>query len=292
MTPLSNILCPVDFSQASYDAIEKASFLARLFQSDLTLLHVIPDLLLARSPGLSKNEDWHAQHKMDEAENEARKLLRKAKRRYIPYVVKSRSSIRRGNVAEEILLDAERLNSDLIIMAAKGQEIGESLKVVMEKASCPVLAYHKHKLTNDIGEQMKGFRRILLPLPAQWDFDRVGHLESYIETYLSFMCPELVMAKMIEPGTTHENRVQIRLQLEALGQRFVDMGLPKVRCHMLEGKYSTDLILRLSQKEACDLIMMDAPSTPTRHSDLGGFTHQVAKDAAMPVFTMNQALTN
>lgn len=292
MTPLKNILCPVDFSQASYDAIEKASFLARLFQSDLTLLHVIPDLLLTRSPGISSNEQWHAQHKMEEAEHEARKLLRQAKRRYIPYVINSKSSIRRGNVAEEILLDAERLDSDLIILAAKGQELGESLRTVMEKASCPVMAYHKHPETNELGEQMKGFRRILLPLSEQWDFDAVGHLEAYIETYLSFMCPELVMAKMIEPGTSHEGRVQIRLQLEALGQRFVDMGLPKVRCHMLEGKYSTDLILRLSQKEACDLIMMDAPTAPTRQSDLGGFTHQVAKDAGMPVFTMKQEMAN
>ena len=284
MTPLKNILCPVDFSPASYDAIEKASFLARMFQADLTLLHVIPTLPL--SLGLQNNQSMQGHAVIANTETEARNLLRAAKREYVPFAVNSRSSIRHGHVTEEILADADRLNSDMIILAAHGPEIGKSLKSVMEQAKCPVMAFRKLPQTDDVGAQLKGFRKILLPLSSQLDLDNLGPLETYIEKYLSFMCPELVMAKMIEAGTSQEDRVEIRLQLEALGQRFVDMGLTRVRCHMLEGKYSADLIVRLAEKETCDLIMMDGPAPASRRSDLGTFTHQVAKEAGMPVFTV------
>lgn len=283
MTPLKNILCPVDFSEASYDAIEKASFLARLFQANLTLLHVIPPL--AQSLGLDSGPD-RRQEILEASEERARTLMRQAKRRFIPYAVNSKSSIRVGRASEEILADAERLNSDLIVMAAQGTEVGKSLKTVMDLAQCPVMAYRRIEQSNELGEQLKGFRKILLPLPIDTDLNAPGHLESYIETYLSHMSPELVMAKMIEPDISQEERVKTRLELEALGEQFIDMGLNKVRCHMLEGTYSADLIVRLAQQEGCDLIMMDGPSPPSRRQDIGGFTHQVAKAAEMPVFTM------
>jgi nucleotide-binding universal stress UspA family protein len=41
MMPLKKIICPTDFSEASYAALDKASELAEHFDAELCVLHVV-----------------------------------------------------------------------------------------------------------------------------------------------------------------------------------------------------------------------------------------------------------
>ncbi|RMG25848.1 MAG: universal stress protein, partial [Bacteroidetes bacterium] len=124
MKQLYHLLCPVDFSAASYEAIEKAGFLAQLFQADLTLLHVVK---VPVSFGVDYGMDEQSEVLTQKAARHARLLLREAKRAYIPYAVKCKSSIRFGQPAREILREVKQLKADLLIWGMESGGEGDEL---------------------------------------------------------------------------------------------------------------------------------------------------------------------
>jgi nucleotide-binding universal stress UspA family protein len=46
MAPITHVLCPVDFSDASRHAVDQAAAIARWYHARLTALHVYPPLFM------------------------------------------------------------------------------------------------------------------------------------------------------------------------------------------------------------------------------------------------------
>ncbi|MEO1448130.1 MAG: universal stress protein [Bacteroidota bacterium] len=237
------MLCPVDFSPASYETVEKASFLARLFQAELTLLHVIQ--VLPRSFGVLQEADMDAQAVLDNARTQARTLLRAAKQRYIPYVVPSKSVVRSGNWTNEILQEIRHLGADLLILPAKGAVFSRDLDRMVREATCPILAYQHHGGENT--PIRKGFRKILVPV---YDDPRSEDLLGYMTRYLSMMSPEVILVDM-ESDTPEANVVLLRYEAALL-----DAGIRTAKKHVISGQYPEMELRKLALAEACDLILM------------------------------------
>ena len=112
----AKILCPVDFDQASGEAVEMASRLAELQGSTVYLLHVVGaprlDQILLESPHPIMTESV------------ARTELKKFASRHLESRIRYQLVVRTGDPAAMIVAAAEEFAVDLIVMAThSGREL-------------------------------------------------------------------------------------------------------------------------------------------------------------------------
>jgi nucleotide-binding universal stress UspA family protein len=139
---MSRILCPVDFSQSSDYALHYAVDLARTFDAQLTLLHVVevpflPSYAMAGVPDLSLP--------LEQIEEGARKGLARLVEQCRKSHPKVETEMRTGTAFMEIITYAREINADMIVMGTHGRTglshiiIGSVAEKVVRKAPCPVL---------------------------------------------------------------------------------------------------------------------------------------------------------
>jgi universal stress protein A len=137
---LKKILVPVDFSDCSKKALEYAIPLARQFDADLTLLHVLQPYtpILEMAPVDVETVD------------DAKKQLA-GLQRIIPEAVPSTTVVRGGDPHLEIIKLAKEFGIDLIILSTHGRTgvervlLGSSAEKVVRYAGCPVLVVREHE---------------------------------------------------------------------------------------------------------------------------------------------------
>jgi universal stress protein A len=148
MLPFKRILCPTDFSEHSFKAIEAGGELARIFHAQLFLLHVIPPL-----PALSGPESpgsFDASRYQAALEGSAEKSLEAVKKKRLGRGVKVSALVSDGSPAREILRVAKVKRADLVVIATHGQTglqhlFGSVADRVMRHSSVPVLIIHSRR---------------------------------------------------------------------------------------------------------------------------------------------------
>ncbi len=125
---LKRIICPVNYSHVSREALEHAVVMAERFAAELTVIHAI--------------ESTSAPHQ-DEGEEKDRLCD------WIPQELRPRCAlqevIRRGNAAEQIIDLAVSMDADLIVLGAQHKPFSDSTVIgtttvnVTRHAPCPVL---------------------------------------------------------------------------------------------------------------------------------------------------------
>jgi universal stress protein A len=284
MQKLRHILCPVDFSPVSYEAVEKASFLAQLLQADLTLLHVIN--VLPQSFGVLRGDDASSQHLMEEVTDKARTLLRETKQRYIPYAVSSKSLIRTGRVEDEVIAAAQALNTDLLVIPSRGTTYEPLIGKILRDAPCPVLAYQCLPLEAGQTERPKGFRRVLVALDEE---GRLSGLEDALMSYLSFMGPEVYLLAVGQPDGTPQDLESLRGQMEAEGERLIAQGAGPIHYRIMMSHSAANQIQEVARATRCDLILMHSTSADaSRATEVNPATQQVIRSSELPVLTQRR----
>jgi universal stress protein A len=138
MSPFRKILCPVDFSEPSLQALFKAVEVAPQ-DGELYLLHVMSPL-----------------EATDTDADDAMKNLRDLISDYLPGSLKAHSLVSAGNATDEILRVAEEKCVGLIVMATHGSTgwrefaLGSVTDEVVRQAPCPVLTI------NDVARSKAG----------------------------------------------------------------------------------------------------------------------------------------
>ena len=128
---LKRILVPVDFSDCSKKALQYATPLARQFNAELTLLHVV-EPYRAFSPEIPLCEVPTA---------EAARIAFDGLVIEIPF----KAVVREGEPHTQIVAAAEELATDLIVLSTHGRTgiahvlIGSTAEKVVRNAGCPVL---------------------------------------------------------------------------------------------------------------------------------------------------------
>jgi len=139
---MSRILCPVDFSQSSDYSLGYAVDFARMFDAQLTLLHVVevpflPSYAMAGVPDLSLP--------LEQIEEGARTGLARLTEECRKKHQKVETELRTGSAFMEIISYAREIDADLIVMGTHGRTglghiiIGSVAEKVVRKAPCPVL---------------------------------------------------------------------------------------------------------------------------------------------------------
>lgn len=155
------ILCPVDLSSFSLDALRLAIKIAEASQATLDILHVIHNpfdeiymtALTQTDPALMEmyaNEPAKRGKILRATEEHAEVLLKQFCRDTVESYSKVRYHVRRGDPFENILDGAQDFLADLVVLATHGRTgikrlvIGNVAEKIVRHASCPVLTVKPH----------------------------------------------------------------------------------------------------------------------------------------------------
>lgn len=138
---IKTILCPIDFSAISANALEYAVFLASHHHAELLILHVVEQLHEFEHYQVLVLTPQELSEKMEEqAYEELNRLTEQIKK-----TVKVETVVRQGKPFVEIIKEAREKDMDLIVMASHGRTgvshmlMGSVAEKVVRKAHCPVL---------------------------------------------------------------------------------------------------------------------------------------------------------
>lgn len=286
MPTIKQILCPVAFSEKSEDVIEKAAFLAQLYQADLTLLHVISSLSAYMGElygfNATSNPEWFYSM-TEQAKDRARDLMRDIKKEKVPLAVKCKSSVRYGGVASEILEEAKAINADLIILTTHNHDdlmslpLGSTAQDVISRADCPVMTLHT------IGEE-KGYRKILVPVDVTFG---AKEITEYITKYFSVRDPDVEFITVIDPKHAEPGYIKrITNYLSHFKDELNKAGLDNVKVNVITGKNTGAAINDYAIAGNFQLIMMNTHGKSGLGSRvMGSVTYQVVTRSRIPVFT-------
>ena len=146
MLPFKRILCPIDFSEPSYDALKIAVELARNFGAALDVIHVIPPLPVHSpypDPPLASSFDVALYQQ--ELARHSEKALQSLVGRTVSQDIPTLATIVTGEAAREIVAFAAREQIDLIVIATHGLTgwkhflTGSVAEKVVRVAPCAVL---------------------------------------------------------------------------------------------------------------------------------------------------------
>jgi universal stress protein A len=148
MLNIQKILCPTDFSEPSYEALDDAVELAKLFQAALTVLYVLP--LLPPQP-TNPNRSFEIPEYERIVHKESKEHLEELVAQRVPKTVKAVALIGHGSPAKEIVRIAEDEKMDLIVISTHGHSgwqrlvMGSVAEKVVRSAPCPVLAVREFR---------------------------------------------------------------------------------------------------------------------------------------------------
>jgi len=146
MPPIKKILCPVDFSDFSHQALNQAGELALHFGAELCVLHITPSVEniynnLAYSGGISFDVQAYGNGLREAALRELQQIVERenfAKIKVSPLLGE-------GNPADEIINTTRTEQIDLVVIATHGIGgwrhfiFGSVAEKVIRLSRCPVL---------------------------------------------------------------------------------------------------------------------------------------------------------
>ena len=148
LLPIRKILWPSDFSEASYEALDRALELCAQLSSELVAVHVVPDIpriLLSESEAEKTVYPAELKRYEQELHKAARQRLHAVIQQRVPKEIKSAVIVTHGDPACEILRTAEGERVGLIVIATHGLTgwrqlvFGSVAERVVRVATCPVL---------------------------------------------------------------------------------------------------------------------------------------------------------
>jgi nucleotide-binding universal stress UspA family protein len=175
---VDRILCPVDFSEFSFPALEHAVRLGRWFDARVELLHVVPLPPFPLAGGGVPNALEVIRDQREHATLEIAELLAPFGAETVPIETK----LLEGDPWRVILDEATTLPADLLVMGTHGRSgfeqllLGSVTEKVLRRASCPVLT------VSQVGPHPRSgflFRRILCAT------DLTGTSEQTLEAAIS-----------------------------------------------------------------------------------------------------------
>ncbi len=146
MLPLRRILCPTDFSEPSYVALEAAVELAEHFAAELVLVHVVTAVPVVPTPHAgAAATTFDVGEYQSSLRRAGEQGLRDLIRERVPEGVVVRPLLLQGEAAREIVDAAADEAADLVVIATHGRTgwrrlvFGSVAEKVVRLADTPVL---------------------------------------------------------------------------------------------------------------------------------------------------------
>ncbi len=149
MLPITNIVCPTDFSEPSYEALKVADELAVHFSATLHIINVVPLVPIVEAPIGVESASFNVASYQQELEAQSQKSLKAVVEQKISKGVNVVKEVLIGNAAGEVIRYAGEKKADLIVIATHGLSgwrrfiSGSTTEQIVRQASCPVLTIRK-----------------------------------------------------------------------------------------------------------------------------------------------------
>jgi len=176
MLPFRKILCPTDFSDISYQALDAAIQLAKDFHAELCVLHVAAPLgnelgfATYGAAGYAPVIPSDVGEMDEESVSDAKTRLSELIAARVPEGVSARGLVHLGNAASEIESAIEAENADLLVIATRGLSgwrhlvFGSVTEQTVRLAKCPVLAIHDRQAHDRQAHDRASGKQPFLPL--------------------------------------------------------------------------------------------------------------------------------
>jgi nucleotide-binding universal stress UspA family protein len=242
-----HIVIPVDFGEQSLIALRQSYNLARMTNSEITLVHVIDEDFLTPFQNLvSGKEDYEQQFRqgMEQKLKEIAHSVQKDTGVPVHY------QIRTGKIYEEIVECADSLSASLIIMGTMGavgikkKILGSNASRVVREAECPVITI-KGK------EHRFGINHILLPLDLTKETKE--KVDKAVE--LALMFNSVIHIVTVPESDDEFIRNKLSRQMNQV-QDFISRAGVKCTSEFVEGDDVVEEILKTGEKTQSDLIMI------------------------------------
>ena len=144
MVKFEKIYCPVDFSEPSLEALERASDLADHFAGKLRVVHVIqqyPAYATAAHAGVGFSVEEYKES-MTEKSKES---IKDAVSKHVSDKIEVEHDILYGDPAKEVLRDAKDWNTDMLVISSHGWTVLEEIffgsvaEKILRHSKLPVL---------------------------------------------------------------------------------------------------------------------------------------------------------
>lgn len=272
--PIARILCPIDFSDWSRAAVERAVALAGPTRAEITGVFVLPAFASAGSETASYPCAAEAEATMMSAITEdIEEFLEPARRAGLPV----HARVERGDSVAGILEQARETDADAIVMGTHGRSglerwvVGSVLDGVLRKAPCPVLAVPRPLVRSMPPGPVPG--RILCAVGLS---ERSAYTLSYA-LELARMTSSLVTVLHVSEDL---GGPRVRAILEAENRQRLHAAVPRDHpCEevVLSGEPHRQ-ILRLAEAEPTGLILLGSDGR-----GLGPTASKVVREARAPV---------
>jgi nucleotide-binding universal stress UspA family protein len=290
---IKNILCPIDRSPSSLQALGYAIALARWQSARLNLLEVIEEI---PPPGVSRVP------KRDGVPKEARTALERDLRRVLTARrcsdVKVEISMRKGNVVQEILAQAKTSRSDLVVVGSHGRGgvqrlvLGSVAEKVLRLATCPVLTVRSG--VRLVRRSQSPFETILCPT----DFSAAANKAvAYAKRLAQEADATLILMSAVEwpfdEAVMSGAVAELRKRIESNAREALTRLLPRPASNgrraeaiVAIGKASA-AIVKVARARSVDLVVMGVSGRGALDvALLGSTTHHVIREGAWPVLTV------
>jgi nucleotide-binding universal stress UspA family protein len=304
MLTVRQILCPIDFSDLSYEALRVAARLAARFHAHLDILHVVATAQPANHLGIAHNDARQADKTVLASEPEtpatASRGLQKiaAERVTLDHKIVPRSLARIGTPFDEIVNAATKEGADLIVMGTHGltgwrhMVLGSVAETVVRTAPCPVLAIREAR--EGVTFCAEEPRKIL----CTTDFSEASYEGLNVAGDLAReFGAEVVLVNSVEPFTGYPGLILEPVDIETFTIADATQELETVlKAHAPKGVQvrplavwgsAADGITDAALREKVDLIVIATHGvTGWRHLVMGSVAERVVQTAHCPVLTV------
>lgn len=295
---IEKILVPLDFSRASFEALDYAVALATHFHAAIHLVHVYPPDEASSVPG--------AGHLLFESADTIERLseeLTGIHRKYVPTFRPENCHVRRGRPYQGIIRVAREIDADLIALWTRGHSglkhllLGSTAERVVRSAPCPVLVVRKRKQKAKPNREAFAIRTILVPT----DFSQCSLVGTKYAAFLARKFGAILrLFHAMYPYTNYVfvDRAGVRLsglaeaveetarqEMHALKQMDFLRGLI-VEADLLPGP-TVDEICAAAGSPDVDLIVTSTHGrTGLKHALIGSVAEHVVRYAERPVLVV------
>jgi nucleotide-binding universal stress UspA family protein len=292
---VQRILCPIDLSDASRQALDYAVELARWYESTITILHV-DDSRGLRGPAADRGDTTLRPTVADEVDAFCRPWTAAVERVEV--------LLSAGHVVSEIAAISDRLPADLLVLGTHGRGgferlwLGSVSEKVLRKVRCPVLTVPPHARAS--GEEI-AFKSILCPIDfSDSSLRALEYAFAIAEETLACLVLLHVVEPLAEMGFKDESAAfavpEYERHLTDDAARRLAALIPaearswcQPETRVVSGKPHRE-ILSDAASNGAQLIVMGVHGRGVLDLTLfGSTTHHVVRGASCPVLTLRSA---
>jgi nucleotide-binding universal stress UspA family protein len=297
MLPFKKIVCPIDFSDMSYEALQSAERLARHDEAELLLVHIIT-FPAPNDKGFTTEAEAFA-FAREAAEEKLQHII--ATR--LNHLKTTRIIIRSGSPAGHFIIDlAREEGADLIVIGTHGLTgwrrlvLGSVTEEVMRLAQCPILTVRSCRSESATDQP---YQKILSPIdfsaPSLVALGKAGELAAGWDAALSVLHVMEPMAPAVPVvGLAEKRETEAAQKLSMVIEKHLPEPLWEAAesRRLLRSGRPGEEIVRVAEDDAFDLIVIATQGrTGWRHLFFGSVAGEVVRIAPCPVLVVGPAQT-